>query len=34
MRRWRGIIMREGRVLGRTSFLVEESVESRTDLSG
>ena len=29
-----GIIMLEGRVLGRTSFSVEESLESRTDLFG
>jgi hypothetical protein len=29
-----GIIMLEGRVLGRTSFSAEESLRSRTDLSG
>jgi hypothetical protein len=29
-----GIIMLEGRVLGHTSFSAEESLMSRTDLSG
>lgn len=29
-----GIIMLEGRVIGRTSFSFEESLDSRTDLPG